>query len=66
MSALDHLEKRDIKELLSKGWITHDAMWFAHSLSEIGIERTNVINKAAIASMAAIEVGRLKIGRAHV
>lgn len=60
MSALETLEKREIKELLSKGWITHDAMWFAHSLQTVGIEKTNLINKAAVQSMAVIEVSRLK------
>ena len=60
MNALETLEKKAIKELLSKGWITHDAMWFAHSLQAVGIEKTNWINKSAIESMAAIEVGRIK------
>ncbi len=60
MSALDILEKKEIKELISKGWITHDAMWFVHCLRELGIEKTNKLNRAAVKSMSAIEVGRLK------
>ena len=60
MNALETLEKMDIKELLSKGWITHDAMWFFHSLQEVGIEKTNRINRAAVQSMSKIEVERLK------
>lgn len=60
METLDTLEKKEIKELISKGWITHDAMWFIHCLQEFGIEKTNRLNRAAVKSMAAIEVGRLK------
>ncbi len=60
MEALETLEKREIRELISKGWITHDAMWFVHCLQEFGIEKTNKVNRAAVRSMSAIEVGRLK------
>jgi len=60
MNALELLEKSEIKEILSKGWITHDAMWFLHSLKEVGIEKTNRINRAAVRSMALVEVARLK------
>ena len=52
MNALETLNKGEIKELLSKGWITHDAMWFVHCLEEAGIEKTNKINKAAVKSMS--------------
>jgi hypothetical protein len=52
------LEKDELKELLNKGWMTHDAMWFYHCLEEFGIEKTNKINLAAIKSMAAIEIKR--------
>ncbi|MFZ5564948.1 MAG: DUF6125 family protein [Thermodesulfobacteriota bacterium] len=60
MNGLASLEKSEIRELLSKGWITHDAMWFFHSLKEVGIEKTNRINRAAVESMSLIEVARLK------
>lgn len=60
MNSLESLDKREIKELLSKGWITHDAMWFAHALETVGIEKTNRINQAAVRSMAVIEAARLK------
>ncbi len=60
METLERLEKREIKELISKGWITHDSMWFVHCLQEFGIEKTNKVNRAAVRSMSAIEVGRLK------
>ena len=53
-------EKDELKELLVKGWMTHDAMWFYHCLQECGIERTNKINKAAVSAMAAIEIKRIQ------
>ena len=52
------VENDELKELLVKGWMTHDAMWFYHSLQEFGIEKTNKINKAAIRDMSAIEIKR--------
>jgi len=53
------LSKDEIKELVSKNWITHDAMWFYHCLQEFGIEKTNQLNKAAIRDMSAIEIKRI-------
>jgi len=52
------LYKNELKELLNKNWMTHDAMWFYHCLEEFGIEKTNKINQAAIRSMGAIEIKR--------
>jgi len=52
--------KDELKELLIKGWMTHDAMWFYHCLQECGIEKTNRINKAAIKAMSAIEIKRIQ------
>ena len=54
------LSKDDLRELLSKNWMTHDAMWLYHSIQEVGVERTNKINRAAVRSMGAIEVRRIK------
>ena len=54
------LDKKEIKELLNKSWMTHDGMWFYHCLQECGIEVTNKINKAAVRSMAMVEGKRLK------
>ena len=54
------LEKDELKELLIKGWMTHDAMWFYHCLQECGIEKTNRINKAAIKAMSAVEIKRIQ------
>lgn len=56
MKPLSHEEAR---QLLVKGWMTHDAMWFRHTLEAAGIEMTNQINKAAVRSMAEVEIRRL-------
>jgi hypothetical protein len=60
MGALDKIEKNEVRNFLGKGWLTHDGLWFYHTCREFGIERTNVLNKAAIKSMAPIEVERAK------
>ena len=54
------LEKSELKELLNKNWMTHDAMWFYNCLKECGIEQTNKINKAAIRNMSAVEIRRMQ------
>jgi hypothetical protein len=57
---LKTLRKNELKEILIKNWMTHDAMWFYNCLQEFGIEKTNKINKAAIRMMAAIEIRRIQ------
>jgi hypothetical protein len=59
MNTIERIERSDLRELYSKGWITHDGMWFYHCLQECGIELTNRINRNAVRSMAAIEVKRI-------
>ena len=54
------LEKNELKEILIKNWMTHDAMWFYHCLQECGIEKTNKINKAAVRAMGIIEIKRIQ------
>jgi hypothetical protein len=54
------METRELKELLLKCWMTHDGMWFYHSMNDAGIEKANQINKAAIRSLAAIEIERIR------
>lgn len=54
------LEKNELRDLLNKCWMTHDAVWFYNCLQECGIEKTNKINKAAVKGMAAIEVKRVR------
>jgi len=70
MSALDRIDKKEIRDLLGKGWLTHDGMWFFHTYRELGIEKANQLNKAAIRSLAPIEIKRVKkalgIGRENI
>jgi hypothetical protein len=40
--------------------MTHDGMWFYHCLQEFGIEKANNLNKAAIKSLAPIEIERIR------
>jgi hypothetical protein len=60
MGVLDGIEKTEIRNLLGKGWLTHDGMWFYHTCREFGIEKANELNKAAIKSLAPIEINRMK------
>ena len=60
MGVLDRIEKTEIRDLLGKGWLTHDGLWFYHTCQAFGIERTNALNKAAIKSLAPIEIERAK------
>jgi hypothetical protein len=60
MGALEDIDKRDLKELLCKGWMTHDAMWFASCYREFGIEKASALNLSAIALMAGFEVERIR------
>jgi hypothetical protein len=53
------LDKMELKELLIKNWISHDGFWFYHCLKKLGIEQTSALNRAAIQSLAAIEVPRI-------
>jgi hypothetical protein len=59
LKSLEDLEKAEIKEHLSKCWMTHDAMWFYHCLQEVGMEKANRINIEAIRSMSVIEIRRI-------
>lgn len=57
---MNFTEKKELIELLNKNWMTHDGMWFYHCLQEFGIEKANSLNKAAISTLAPIEMARLK------
>jgi len=59
VNLLDTLEKTHIREFFSKGWMTHDAMWYYHCLQELGAEQTNRLNQSAVSSMAGIEIRRI-------
>lgn len=60
MSVLNKIGKKEIRDLLGKGWLTHDSMWFYNTYQELGIEKANKLNKAAIRSLAPIEINRIK------
>lgn len=53
------LDKKELKELLIRCWMTHDGLWFQHCLWECGIEKTSKINQAAARSVGAIEAKRI-------
>ena len=48
-----------LQELLLKCWMTHDGAWFYHCVHEFGIEVTNRLNKAAIRTLAQVELPRI-------
>jgi len=60
MSVLNKIGKREIRDLLGKGWLTHDGMWFYNTYQELGIEKANKLNKSAIRSLAPIEIKMIK------
>ena len=41
MSALYRIDKKEIRDLLGKGWLTHDGMWFYNTYQELGVEKAN-------------------------
>jgi len=53
------LDNEELRELLVKCWMTHDGMWFYNCVLEYGIEAANKLNKAAIRSLAPIELRRV-------
>ena len=60
LTLFDQLDKKDLKELLVKCWMTHDGSWFYNCNKEYGIEAANKLNKAAIKNLSVIEVQRVK------
>jgi hypothetical protein len=59
-SIINKLSQKELIDFLGKCWMTHDGMWFYNTFMENGIESANRINKAAIKSLAPIEIYRLK------
>jgi len=55
----DHLTPAEVRDLLAKGWLTHDGMWFDAAARSLGVEAANDLNRAAIRAMAPFEVRRL-------
>jgi hypothetical protein len=58
--SFDDIGKEEIRDLLGKGWLTHDGAWFFSVCNEYGVKEANRLNKAAIKSMVPFEVQRLK------
>ena len=59
MDLISKLSKNEVKELFSKNWMTHDAMWYGNCMHELGPEQANRLNKSAVRLMAAIEIKRI-------
>jgi hypothetical protein len=55
----DRLSTSQMRDLLARGWLTHDAMWFDQTARAFGVETANQLNRAAIRAMAPFEVRRL-------
>jgi len=53
------VSREQLRDLLAKGWLTHDGMWFDQTARAFGLEQANRLNRAAIRAMAPIEVSRL-------
>ena len=59
MDLMKKLDRYDVKEVFSKNWLTHDAMWYGSCMQELGPEKANQLNKTAVRLMAAIEIKRI-------
>jgi hypothetical protein len=55
----DGVSREQIRDLLAKGWLTHDGMWFDQVARARGLAEANRLNRAAIRAMAPFEVSRL-------
>jgi hypothetical protein len=60
MSASLEPGREALIDLLNRCWMTHDGMWFYHCLQEFGIEKANRLNRAAIKSLAPLEIDRIR------
>lgn len=59
VDAAAEFDANAVRQLLIRCWMTHDAMWFLHATSELGIETANKLNRAAVRSMAQVEAKRV-------
>lgn len=55
-----NIDRDQLKQLLTRGWMTHDGMWFSRCLQALGMEKANELNRGAIRAMAGLEVKRVK------
>ncbi|MFX0057982.1 MAG: DUF6125 family protein [Candidatus Hodarchaeota archaeon] len=60
MTLFDQLDKKQLKELLVKCWMTHDGSWFFNCARELGIDAANKLNKASIKTLSTIEMQRIQ------
>jgi hypothetical protein len=55
----EQLDRAEVRDLLAKGWLTHDGMWFDVAARSQGVEAANDLNRVAIRAMVPFEVSRL-------
>lgn len=60
MRTIDQIGNDALKDHLLKNWMTHDAMWFYQVFQNYGIDAANLMNKAAIRALAAVETQRAR------
>ena len=60
MRKLEDVDRKELVEFLSKGWMTHDGMWFFHCYQRFGIDTANELNLAAIEGLSMVEARRMK------
>ncbi|MEJ2252003.1 MAG: hypothetical protein P8Y97_20380 [Candidatus Lokiarchaeota archaeon] len=57
----DNLNKKDLKNLVVKNWMTHDdGAWFLNTYLHFGIKQANNLNKKAIKTLSKFEVNRIR------
>ena len=59
MNLMETMDKDGVREFFSKNWMTHDAMWYGVCVQELGPEKANHLNKAAVRLMAGLEIKRV-------
>ena len=57
---MNEMTRQEIADLLNRCWMTHDGMWFFQCYKAFGIEKASELNKAAIRSLAPMEMERIK------
>ncbi len=60
LRTIEDMTREEVADLLNRCWMTHDGMWFFHCYKALGIEKASEINKAAIRSLAPMEMERIK------
>lgn len=52
--------RTEIVDLLNRCWMAHDGMWFLQCFKALGIDQANCLNKAAIKSLAPLEIAWIR------